>query len=234
MSHLARIYEIASEENHRAILDAAVPQPGATLLDLGCADGVVTKRIAARVGAERVLGVELVRHLADQARQRGIDVLDADLGQPLPYPDASVDVVHSNQVIEHLNDTDLFLREIRRVLKPGGYALISTNNLASWHNVVSLAMGWQPPPCHPSDELIAGNPANFGDGTPGALGQMHRRLFTGRALAAVARHHGFEVELDGASGYYPLPPRASRAMARLDPRHAAYLVHRYRVPPAAA
>jgi hypothetical protein len=47
-------------------------------------------------------------------------------------------------VIEHLPATDNFMREIARVLAQEGYAPVSTNNLSCWHNVASLALGWQP------------------------------------------------------------------------------------------
>jgi SAM-dependent methyltransferase len=47
---------------------------------------------------------------------------------PLPYKDSSFDSVVSFQVIEHIQDDELFLREIHRVLRPGGTALITTPN----------------------------------------------------------------------------------------------------------
>ena len=45
--------------------------------------------------------------------------LRAGVGESLPYPDASFDLVHANQLIEHLHATDRFLRELRRIVKPG-------------------------------------------------------------------------------------------------------------------
>lgn len=47
---------------------------------------------------------------------------------PLPYPDASFDSLVSFQVIEHIQDDTLFIKEIHRVLRPGGVALITTPN----------------------------------------------------------------------------------------------------------
>lgn len=227
MSRLKRIYEAADIENRAAILRALQPRQGARLLDLGCADGAWTVELGKRVGTDDLHGFELLEESAAQARERGIETKVGSLAEPLPYADGEFDVVHSNQVIEHLANTDLFLSEIRRILASDGYLVISTNNVASWHNVVSLALGWQPPPMHISDELITGNPANFGEGTPGAYGQMHLRLFTHRAMAALAAHHGLRLEERGASGYYPFSPRVSRVMTRIDGRHSAYLVHRY-------
>jgi SAM-dependent methyltransferase len=230
MGYMTRVFAATEEVNRRAILDAARPAPGATLLDLGCGDGAFTERVARQVGAGRVLGVELIDELAAAAEARGIEVHRADLSAALPFDDASIDVVHSNQVIEHLRTTDHFMREIRRVLRPGGYAVVSTNNLASLHNLVSLALGWQPPPCHVSDELIGlGNPLNAHGGDPGAAGQMHLRIFTGRALAELAELHGLRVELGRTAGFYPLPPRAAAVATRVAPRWGAFLVQRYAV-----
>ena len=228
MGYLERVFRATEEENRRAILETLEPRPGGVLLDLGCADGRVTTRIAEGAAVARATGVELIGHLADEARARGVEVVGADLNARLPFDDAAFDVIHSNQVIEHLWNTDNFLKEIRRLLKPDGYAVISTNNLASWHNVVSLIMGWQPPPCHPSDELIVGNPVGLREGVGGARGQMHLRVFTGRALEGVALHHGLRADLVRTAGYYPLPVAAARVLTRIDPRHGAFLVQRYR------
>lgn len=228
MGYLERLFRGTEEENRRVILDVLVPYPGATVLDLGCGDGSLTARVGARVGAGRLLGVETNGPWIEEARGRGVEVLEADLRERLPLEDASVDVVHSNQVIEHLAATDHFVREIRRVLRPDGHAVVSTNNLASWHNVASLALGYQPTPCHVSDDVIVGNPANFAEGAPGAAGQMHLRIFTGRALAALAAQHGLRAEVQRTAGYYPLPPRLAAAATRIDRRHGAFLVQRLR------
>jgi SAM-dependent methyltransferase len=222
------MFHATEDENRRVILSTMPPRPGATLLDLGCADGSWTRTVAAHVGADRLLGVELIESFAEQARASGIEVSVVNLGTRLPYDDASIDVIHSNQVIEHLPGTDGFMREIARVLAPGGYAVVSTNNLSSWHNVVSLALGWQPSPCHVSDEAILGSPASpNNNGNSDVPLQTHLRVFTGMALAALATHHGLRVESQRAAGYYPLPPRVGRHLARLDPRHGAFLVQRY-------
>jgi len=129
--------------------------------------------------------------------------------------------------------TDGLLAEVRRVLAPGGLACISTNNLASWHNVASLALGWQPMPIHVSDEVIVGNPLNPERGEPHAAGRTHLRLFTGRALEELCAHHGLERISLRTAGYYPLPPRLARLATRLDSLHGAFLVGTFRAAPAA-
>lgn len=228
-SFSGRIYERAAAENKRAIMQLMPAQPGAVLLDVGCADGTDAVRLACLVGAAQTIGLELADRFIEAARARGIDVRQADITEPWPLDDSSVDVIHSNQVIEHLADTDHFMREIRRVLRPDGYAIVSTNNLASWHNVLALVLGWQPLPCHVSDEVVVGNPLALEETRYGERIHRHLRIFTGRALAALAEAHGLRVEIAVGSCYYPLGARASRVMARIDGRHAAYLVQRYRV-----
>jgi SAM-dependent methyltransferase len=221
-----RIFAATEEENRRVLLSEARPRPRGVLLDLGCGDGALTVRLAERVGAGRMLGVERDAGRVALARARGVEVVVADLAETLPVADATVDVVVANQVIEHVPATDRLLAEVRRVLRPDGYALVSTNNLASWHVVAALVIGWQPAPCHVSEEVIVGTGAAPAEGDPGSPGQMHLRLFTHRALAGLAAFHGLAVDGRRTAGYYPFGPRVARVLARLDPGHGAYLVHR--------
>ena len=141
MGYLYRLFRQTEEENRQVILKLLEPRPGAKLLDLGCYDGEWTLQLAKQVGAAEVSGVEVVPEIAEIARAKGLHVVEADLNGRIPLPDSSFDVIHANQVIEHLHDTDRFASEVCRLLAPGGYAVISTNNLASAHNIVSLLMG---------------------------------------------------------------------------------------------
>jgi SAM-dependent methyltransferase len=177
------------------------------------------------VRASEAHGVEFVDSLASEARARGVQVISNDLNEPLPYDSGRFDVVHSNQVIEHLVRTDTFVREIRRVLKPTGYALISTNNLASWHNVFSLVFGMQPTPCHVSDEVVIGNRLDpqRGEKHP-EKGFTHLRIFSFGALRELLELHGFRVDELATSGYYPFPPRIADVLCRIDRRHGAFLI----------
>lgn len=224
MSYFPRVFRATESENRRTILSLMPAGRGGSLLDLGTHDGEFSARVASHVGAERVVGVELLDEHAREARSRGIDVVTGDLDQGLPFEDGAFDVVHANQVIEHVRRTDLFVSEIRRVLAPDGVALISTNNLSSWHNVLSLALGLQPMPMHVSDEVILGNPLNPEHTWPHEdLGRTHLRLFTGRALLDLCAHHGLRSVALRTSGYYPLPPRVARIATRIDPLHGAFL-----------
>ncbi len=198
-------------------------RPGHVLLDVGCDDGERSLLFARAIGTVEIHGVEIVAERAAEAEQRGIVVSRADLNARLPYDDASFDVVVSNQVIEHLADTDMFVAEIARVLRPGGYAVTSTENLASWHNIGALILGWQP------FSLTNVSRVRQGLGNPLAIHRQeegltletwqHLRVFGYRGLRELFEVHGLAVEDVRGAGYYPLPGK----LARLDPRHAAFL-----------
>lgn len=230
MSYLSKVFEASEVENCEAIMRAVRKHgPFRRVVDLGCYDGRYTTELAEAAQATGVVGVELLPQHARNARARGVEVVEADLEDPLPLPDGAFDLVHANQVIEHLKHTDTFLRECRRLCAPGGLVVVSTNNFSSWHNIATLILGWQPMPNHVSDEVHVGNPMNLRADQPHAdLGQTHLRIFTGRALSELADHHGLDQVEMRTSGYYPLLPRAARIMARVDRRHAAFLIGLFR------
>ena len=229
VGYLERVFHATEEENKRAIL-AMLPQLiGGSMLDLGTHEGEFTVRVAQRLGVSKVLGVELIPAHAEVARARGLEVIAGDIDDGLPIDGRVFDFVHANQVIEHVRRTDRFVAEIRRALAPRGLALISTNNFSGWHNVLSLALGYQPTPAHVSDEVVLGNPLDPLAGRPHVdLGRTHLRIFTRRALRELCAHHGLETVCIRTVGWYPLPPSMGRVMARIDPLHGAFLIGLFR------
>jgi SAM-dependent methyltransferase len=229
-SRLERLFRATEEENRRAVLRMLPAGRGGEMLDVGTHTGEFATRVADRLGATRVAGIELIEEHAEASRARGFEVVCANVDDGLPFADAEFDTVHANQVIEHVRRSDAFLREVRRVLRPGGLALISTNNLSSWHNVGALALGYQPMPAHVSDDIIVGNPLDPRRGWAHEDGRAHLRLFTGRALVELCAVHGLERVATRTAGYYPLPPRLGRIMARVDRLHGAFLIALVRRP----
>lgn len=114
-----------------------------SLLDVGCADGEFLFKYLERPPA-RFEGIEAAPELKAKAERRGIKVQAVDLNGLWPYEDNAFDVVHCSQVIEHLHNTRLFAQEILRVLKPGGTALITSENLTSFLNTGAMALGYTP------------------------------------------------------------------------------------------
>lgn len=218
----------AYERNGSNILALVRGEPSAGLLcDLGCDDGAWSVRVAEAARARAVHGIEIVKARAAQAAARGLRVVAADLNHRFPFDDQLFDLVHANQVIEHVLDTDFFLEEIRRILKPGGAAVVSTENLASWHNIAALLLGWQPFSSTNISRRSVGNPlAVWRDTEHPDRSWQHQRLFSYRGLLELLEYHSFRVEAVRSAGYYPLPP----AFGLLDPRHAHFLAVRARKP----
>jgi methionine biosynthesis protein MetW len=224
-SFLYRVFRDTELLNKRTILDLLEPRPGGTMLDCGCGDGSFTAELAARSQVATVHGIEAVDARVRAAEARGIIVAQVDLNARFPYDDGAFDIVHANQLIEHLHFTDGFLREIRRVVKPNGLVVLSTNNLASWHNVVSLVLGMQPPPCNVSSEVVIGNRFDplRGNAIPNRE-DSHLRIFSFRALKELCEHHGFRTLDLRTAGYYPLPVSLAKIATRLDRWHGAFLI----------
>jgi SAM-dependent methyltransferase len=118
---------------------------GGTLLDVGCWDGETTLSYARTVQAREIVGIECMKAPAEQARSKGIKVVEANLEtEAWGLPEASVDIAVCNQVFEHLKNIFIPFDQIARALKPGGVLLISVPNLASFHNRGMLFLGMQP------------------------------------------------------------------------------------------
>lgn len=121
------------------------------VLDAGCAGGLIALMLK-KLG-HTVTGVELNGRMAATARARGIEVVEHDLEDPLPFADSSFDAVHACEIVEHLFDTESLLRELCRVLVPAGVLVLSTPNLNSLANRVRVPLG-RPLPmwgAYPSD-----------------------------------------------------------------------------------
>ena len=91
------------------------------ILDVGCGTGANLEMLGEFGDAE---GVDVSTDALSFCRQRGLDSVRLGEAEKLPYPDASFDIVMMISVLEHLDDDLAGLQEMRRVLKPGGRALL--------------------------------------------------------------------------------------------------------------
>lgn len=119
-------------------------------LDYGCAEGGYSAALLDG-GATEVVGVDVEEDRIGEAVRRGIPnaTFQAFEGSCLTFEDASFDGAFVNEVLEHVADEQTSLREIRRVLRPGGYlALISPNRWfpveGHWVNIGRLGFGPAP------------------------------------------------------------------------------------------
>ena len=192
-------------------------------IDLGCDDGSLTLEVAEKIGTTSIYGLEKNPTQLSCCRAKGIKVVSGDLDDGIPLKTNSFDIVLSNQVIEHVCNTDLFLKEVHRVLKPEGYAIISTNNISSWTNIIALLFGKQPFPSHISDEILTGRLLSKDEPLPAAT-SAHRRVFSFPALSGLLRYHRFEILEMRGSCFYPLRGFAERFLARIFPIYSAYII----------
>src|SRR4029434_5444906 len=108
-------------------------RPGLRLLDVGCGPGTITAGFAPRLAPGTVLGIDASAEVIDAARRDHPDVTFSvadvyDLG----LEDASWDVVHAHQVLQHLADPVAALRERRGVVRPGGIVAARDSDYASF------------------------------------------------------------------------------------------------------
>jgi methionine biosynthesis protein MetW len=148
------------------------------ILDIGCHDGTFLSLVKNK--NNNFYGIEASDWGVEKSRKKGIEVQQFffDDKASLPYEDNFFDIVVAGEIIEHIFDTDLFLTEIRRVLKLGGKLLISTPNVASLGRRLLLLFGASP--------LVELSPNE-----PGSVG--HIRYFTFKTLKKILEKHGFKI-----------------------------------------
>jgi len=223
------------------------PTPGGVLVDCGCNNGDYSRYLGEKLGASQIYGLEYNRGLAHIASAGGVRVLRNDLNHAIPLRSGSVNIVTAFNVLEHLVETQRFLDEIYRVLAPGGYTIINTPNLASWHNIAALLLGLQP--------FSGPNITSMQDADIAIVRRLHRRSYglpegpeyltteeperyrhivvvAFRSLVRALQRTGFHIEAALGYGYYPLPPFLAWVASRIDPAHAHHMVIKARKPAA--
>lgn len=224
---LNKIWNATVNYNNKNILSLLEMDKGTRLLDLGCDDGEWTLKLAKKTDTSNIYGVDIVDKRVKKAQSKGIKIKKFDLNSQFKFKDNTFDVVHANQVIEHLYDSDNFLSEILRVLKKGGYAIISTENGSSWHNIFAAIMGWQ------IFSLTNISKKKYGIGNPLATLQNQRvtleswnhvRIYNIRGLKELFEAHGFKVEKIKGSGYFPLHP----FLGNIDKTHCHFMTFKIR------
>lgn len=104
--------------------------PTTQVLDVGCGPATITFDLAQRVPKGRVVGIDAAADVVTAARaeahSRGLANLRLEVGDVyrLAFDDASFDVVHAHQVLQHLSEPVAALAEMRRVCRPGGVVAV--------------------------------------------------------------------------------------------------------------
>lgn len=187
---LARLYSFEGGYQTQAADDTARTRPahpkfvarvarlaryrqGGRLLDVGCSYGEFLG--VARERGFEVEGVEMSPDTAALARAKGIPVFAGSLADAR-FPDASFEIVHAGDVIEHLTDVQDFVAEVRRVLRPGGVLVVATPNHDAFFPRATLAL-----------YRLLGIP--WSHATP----PLHLHQFSTRSLTRLLAEHGLVV-----------------------------------------
>lgn len=115
---------------HEKVLELLLAEPGwrswTHYLDIGAGHGSLITKLKAKMKVQSSVCdyTDTLMKLPDQK----VDIANLN-HDSLPYPDASFDIVTATEVIEHLEDFRRVVREIHRVLKPGGVCILSTPNI---------------------------------------------------------------------------------------------------------
>jgi ubiquinone/menaquinone biosynthesis C-methylase UbiE len=217
----------------------------ATLLGCGCREGDNTFTLAQKISARQVIGLDYNFEALCLAKKRNIYPLQSNLNYQIPLTDNSIDTIIASDVLEHLVNPQIFVMEMYRVLKPGGYILLDTPNLASWHNIFALLIGVQP--------FSGPNITTMEDSDLELVRRMHRSThglpedeeYKEHGEKELTRHivvvayislirllgkTGFKIEKAFGFGYYPLPVFLARLFQQIDIRHAHHILIKARKP----
>lgn len=144
------------------------------LLDLGCGAGGLLQ--AARHHGWNAQGLDVSSHAADHVRELGFEVFEGELHEAA-YPAGHFDVVTAAELLEHIFEPQALLREVARILRPGGLFWTTTPH-ARGISARMLGLKWRciwPP--------------------------EHLQLFSIRGLKALLRESGFrDIHVDTTGG----------------------------------
>lgn len=190
--HRSSLGEITDTLEHRLILELLAPLAGLSVLDVGCGDGTLLELFRAS-GADRVAGCDPDPSMVARARDRLGGCVTVGAGQALPFPDASFDRVTCVTVLAFVPDAPAVVREMARVLRPGGTLLIGDLGRWSLWAARRRIRGWL------GHRLWRG-----------------ARFRTAGTLAGMLRDAGLTVTASRGAIFFPPWTPAARAMAPMD------------------
>jgi SAM-dependent methyltransferase len=160
---------------------------GKRVLDLGCRSGALTRHF---LEGNEVVGLDVDRAALAKAEALGIEPIQANVEEPLPFENASFDAVVAGELFEHLQFPDALVSEIHRVLRPRGVIVGSVPNAYRLQGRLRFLLG-RPPEDDPTHlqmfspaavrDLLAGFQEVQLDFVGGRYRRLHARLL-GRDL----------------------------------------------------
>jgi len=178
---------------------------GKKVLNVGCGNGkFLNKEFLIK---NTVTGIDVSLNALEEARGYYHIPLHADLESGIPVKDEDMDVVIASEVIEHIVDTDFFLCEVNRILKPEGVLILTTPNVNTPLSFMMMLLLDMPP--YRSARYRA----------------PHVRDFTKRTLRLAIENNGFEIKnYYGTALFIPLLGYFMSRLCNFFPRLGSELV----------
>lgn len=156
-----------------------VKSPPASVLDVGCSNGVNLAWLKSQFKVEKTVGIEMDERFVSEARAVADVVVSEDLdvlADELVDLGIEFDLIICADVLEHLKNPSAVLNNILRTAKPGAQLLISLPNVSHWTVIKNLILGVWP------------------QRDRGIFDRTHLRWFTLKTIYDLARSNDFEIE----------------------------------------
>ena len=158
------------------------------MIDLGCGYGFVAFMFKNLLNFEEAWGIDIDDSRLEKAKKY-VKTSKVNLEKDkLPFPNDHFDLAISFGVLDHMVFWDNFFSETYRVLKPGGFLVLSLTNLSSWDSRFSLLFGFQPRHIEVSKKYLVGVHKYYSIARY-PVGHIHTCTF--KAMRELAKHYHF-------------------------------------------
>ena len=161
-------------ENFRRWMHAELNDlpPQSPILEVGCGDASFTKELARYSSDVTAIDISSAQIAENNQRFAGIKFLQHDVAEQFPFADATFEAIWCSEVLEHLFDPAFALREMHRIMKPGGRLLVTVPYHGRFKNVLIALFKFD-------EHYVPSNP--------------HIRFYTKRTLSTLAERAGFSA-----------------------------------------
>ena len=149
---IQQVYELINEE--LSIHCSSIPINEIQFLEIAGSTGTVSQQMS-RMGMSVTLSdIEMNPLQIASKNNPQIKTILMDASKPFPFKDDTFNILYAGDIIEHLYDTQLFLSECRRCLKPNGLLVLTTPNLATLQDRINFVFGKSPRQIDPNHEFL--------------------------------------------------------------------------------
>ena len=226
---MSEAYLLAIQEITSAVME------NGKLLDCGAGAGSIFHRVNEKIEfpKHRYFGVEIDEEYVRQANDAGLDIVQGDLNQKLPYADNEFRCVAALSVLEHLFYPCSFIREVQRVLAKNGQIVLITPNISTFFTI-GLLMAGKMPSSGPQPDSVALIRAETNIQVADWFGHhwtdsdvpatRHLIVFSYRVLKKYLTLLNFKDIKGYGFGLYPFPNFMQPYLEKFDPYHCHQMV----------